>query len=911
MNFPQPMKQRLLHSALAQMPRPDTLADKLLRDWLAQRGVLLSPADIDVVTFHYQDAEREEGQPWLPPKAKVIQRTSLTDALLANWQGEPSTGSGGLHIGDWAGIAPLHAVTFVDRMRPPPLLSNAMSYLVFNGLYRRTANQELSPATLLPIRAEVFQDYVWGLHLHERLKAQLDSYWQQSRKEYARALEMAFITACNKQVNEGSLSVPAWRLAWQAAGLLPLDTRAITTRLLNVYGYHSTSIIYIKADDSSTVVLYMPGNASPLHEFPDLSALKHWFAEQCKDPERREWLQQCFSPADWEDGLEFSGLITALKGLGCYPAAHTLPDDHPGFATSGTWAPEDTIEFGSPTTSLPITGNLFDHLANRQKQRSYDDLDYRVITNRQVVKTHWGSYLNVAQCLLAPLCVVVPELLAVMVLGGVAQFSLGMDQVINGHSLDEKVEGVENQVFGLFNALPLPIGIARASQAFHYRLPGLLRPSQLADVLGEAANVSVPTDALQLIPAQAAFRETVQIPTGSQRVVVTHVGDDMGHYFEGAFQSSQGFKMQPVVYDLHTDSFIKLSEYKQATPERWKIDTGEPAGLVRVANAQRVVTDAQRMFTLRQLGIELDLPIDYTYFNTLERTPIPRIVSSIWVGDKAISPVFLEALVHNAQALENSDYQYQLFLSRQSPRAYDANLTLLRSRTLHMSVLTLEDQPFYQEFTRSPYFAQYQAALGITNPGITNYSSASDILRYRMLKHIGGFYLDADDRVLNAASGPGTSPLANQTLRTTTNGLLLYPPVSNDQLGFYVKYNNSMIGSHPGNPTLDAISEAILRRFQLDPTFYTERPDRVFNPVGFNAYARRLCRLTGPGVLNDVIDAQLPWLRQLRGMCRLLISPLYDLHGTLDTSQLTQLIREHVPLDRFFEAGRAHSWEHN
>ncbi|WP_182390350.1 dermonecrotic toxin domain-containing protein [Pseudomonas juntendi] len=893
------------------MPRPDTLADKLLRDWLAPRGVSLSPADIDVVTFHYQDAEREEGQPWRPPQAKVIQRTSLTDALLANWQGEPSTGSGGLHIGDWAGIAPLHAVTFVDRMRPPPLLSNAMSYLVFNGLYRRTANQELSPATLLPIRAEVFQDYVWGLHLHERLKAQLDSYWQQSRKEYARALEMAFITACNKQVNEGSLSVPAWRLAWQAAGLLPLDTRAITTRLLNVYGYHSTSIIYIKADDSSTVVLYMPGNASPLHEFPDLSALKHWFAEQCKDPERREWLQQCFSPADWEDGLEFSGLITALKGLGCYPAAHTLPDDHPGFATSGTWAPEDTIEFGSPTTSLPITGNLFDHLANRQKQRSYDDLDYRVITNRQVVKTHWGSYLNVAQCLLAPLCVVVPELLAVMVLGGVAQFSLGMDQVINGHSLDEKVEGVENQVFGLFNALPLPIGIARASQAFHYRLPGLLRPSQLADVLGEAANVTVPTDALQLIPAQAAFRETVQIPTGSQRVLVTHVGDDMGHYFEGAFQSSQGIKMQPVVYDLHTNSFIKLSEYKQATPERWKIDTGEPAGLVRVANAQRVVTDAQRMFTLRQLGIELDLPIDYTYFNNLERTPIPRIVSSIWVGDKAISPVFLEALVHNAQALENSDYQYQLFLSRQSPRAYDANLTLLRSRTLHMSVLTLEDQPFYQEFTRSPYFAQYQAALGITNPGITNYSSASDILRYRMLKHIGGFYLDADDRVLNAASGPGTSPLANRTLRTTTNGLLLYPPVSNDQLGFYVKYNNSMIGSHPGNPTLDAISEAILQRFQLDPTFYTERPDRVFNPVGFNAYARRLCRLTGPGVLNDVIDAQLPWLRQLRGMCRLLISPLYDLHGTLDTSQLTQLIREHVPLDRFFEAGRAHSWEHN
>lgn len=92
-----------------------------------------------------------------------------------------------------------------------------------------------------------------------------------------------------------------------------------------------------------------------------------------------------------------------------------------------------------------------------------------------------------------------------------------------------------------------------------------------------------------------------------------------------------------------------------------------------------------------------------------------------------------------------------------------------------MSVLPLEDQPFYQAFASSPYFAQYQAALGITNPGITNFSSASDILRYRMLKQIGGFYLDADDRLLNAASGPGNPPLASQTLRTTADGLLLYP----------------------------------------------------------------------------------------------------------------------------------------
>ena len=59
-----------------------------------------------------------------------------------------------------------------------------------------------------------------------------------------------------------------------------------------------------------------------------------------------------------------------------------------------------------------------------------------------------------------------------------------------------------------------------------------------------------------------------------------------------------------------------------------------------------------------------------------------------------------------------------------------------------------------------------------------------------------------------------------------------------------------------------------------------------------------------------MIDARLPWLRQLREM-QAAGFPIYDIHGALDTSQLTRLIREHVPLDRFFEAGRAHSWEQN
>jgi hypothetical protein len=901
-------QQQLLRSALTDFPRPDLLAASLLNGWLAERGVTLSPLEIDVATLHYQYTRLEEDHTRYRISAVIKQQVNLVEALLGNWQGEPAAGYNGFHYGNWAGIAPLQAVTLVERLEPSSVWSNAAPFMVFNGLYRRTANQAYAPATRLAIRAEDFQSYVWGLNLHARVKQALDDYWSGSQQHYARALKIAFISACNRQVREGSLSEPARRLAWKAAGLLPEADIQVQCRLLNVYGYVSTSMLCIQAMDSGIVLLYAPGNVSPLHEFANLSALKHWFASQCQDEGRQQWLLQRFSPTDWPDGLEFSGLRTALQGLGLYPRAHRLPINHEGFATSGVWNPDDTIDYAASTHSPPIDGDLFGYLAQRQKQRSYEDLDYRIVTNHQVDKSRWGSYLSVAVGMLGPFALVLPELIPVVVLGGLAQFGLGLDQAINGHSLDEKVEGVENLTFGLFNAAPLATGIARAGQTFSYLRPGFFRSQRLAELLGHATGAAPSVEAFELLPAEFAFRKTAPAGTGA---VVIRVDHALRHFFEGRFQTAGSSHAEPVVYDMQGDYFIKASESQRTAPQRWIVGSDAPQALVHLADLQRTVSDTQRIATLQQLGIQLDLPIDYTALDNLERTPIPRIISSLWVGERPISDVFLDALAHNAKALEGTDYQYQLFLSRQNPRVFQANLRQLQTKAPHLSVQPLEDQDFYQEFAHSPYFAQYQAALGSIGTHASNLSSASDILRYRLLKHFGGLYLDADDRLLNAGAGPGRLPLANHTLRTTADGLLLSPPVSSDQLGLYIKYNSSMIGSHAGNSTLDAISDEILQRFQQAPDFYVGRPDPAFNPVGFNAYARRLNRLTGPGVLNDVIDARLPWLKQLRELCNLLVSPVQDIHTAVDLRELSRLMREHVPLDRFVEMGQAHSWQHN
>lgn len=76
----------------------------------------------------------------------------------------------------------------------------------------------------------------------------------------------------------------------------------------------------------------------------------------------------------------------------------------------------------------------------------------------------------------------------------------------------------------------------------------------------------------------------------------------------------------------------------------------------------------------------------------------------------------------------------------------------------------------------------------------------------------------------------------------------------------------------------------------------------------FQAYARRLSLLTGPGVLNAVVDQRLPLLKQLREICHLLVSPVYDIHATLNFDMFHAVLQQHVPLDRVARMGHEHSW---
>jgi len=334
----------------------------------------------------------------------------------------------------------------------------------------------------------------------------------------------------------------------------------------------------------------------------------------------------------------------------------------------------------------------------------------------------------------------------------------------------------------------------------------------------------------------------------------------------------------------------------------------------------RPVTDAMRTRSLRAMGIDLPLPV---HVPTLapDSVPIPKRISSLWVGDNVISEPLLANLAANAERLSDSEYSLRLFLSKASPTAYEQNANLLAGRAPGLQVLPLEEQAFFRAFRQSRYHAQYEAALDGNGGIATNYASASDVLRYPMLHHEGGLYMDVDDSLLAAGEHPEiingqpvgqpSESIDQVALHTGPSGLLLAPPMSNEKMSMNCLYNTSLIGSHPGNPVLEAISEEMLARYQTATDFYDSRPSLAQDPAGFYRYASKLSYMTGPALVTEVVDRHLPGLRTLRQIINLHTMPRINSYSFIDVAQANAALRKLLPLNRFAKVGGNHSWVNN
>lgn len=514
----------------------------------------------------------------------------------------------------------------------------------------------------------------------------------------------------------------------------------------------------------------------------------------------------------------------------------------------------------------------------------------------------------------------VPGLAPLLAAGGIAQLGLGLDQAINGKALQERQEGVGNIVWGLFNALPLAVaGASRAKALFEFKGDSFVLPSRVNEQIGYPLSPVSPPHLPE--PEGASYFHVIDpiapLPDGDQAIADAVIRVPR---YTGAIDTLDAridtYNVR-VVYDMERDAFVCEGDLNAINPVGY---LARPGSLDLVpAPRGRTVTDAMRTRSLRALGVDLPLPV-VTPVLAAEAEPIPKRITCLWVGNRVISPELLANLGRNAATLNDSEYTLRLFLTTAAPEAHAENLRLLAEQAPGLQVLPLEEQAFFTAFRESRYYQQYQAALDGNGGVATNFASATDVLRYPMLHHEGGLYMDVDDVLM----APGEYPLVidgqplgepaeaidQVELRTTAEGLLLAPPMSNEKLAMNCLYNNSLIGSHAGNPTLAAIAEEMHARYQLHPDFYDSKPSLADDPAGFYRYASRLSYLTGPALLSDVVDRQLPVLGTLRQINNLYMLPRLNAYHYVDLPAAKAAMRTLLPLNRFARVGGSQSWSH-
>ncbi|UFH48116.1 glycosyltransferase [Pseudomonas sp. KNUC1026] len=447
------------------------------------------------------------------------------------------------------------------------------------------------------------------------------------------------------------------------------------------------------------------------------------------------------------DGLSYSGLETVLQGLGMFPEAHHFPTDHSGFATSGFWDPQTYVNYKRSEYSPLLMGDLFNNLAQRQRARSLADADWEITTDTQVRKARWAAYLNDALNALGPLTLLLPEASLLLAAGGIAELGLGIDRLVHAHNLAEEAQSLGQASFGLLNATPLAeAALSAGAKVFTFKSGEFIWPENINGQWGYPLS---PVDPPRLPPLRAhdffcatdTLAPLAEADAGVSQAVV-RITQPRGAPDE--LHSLIGNDVTRLRYDLEFNAFVSELDLNEIN-HPWYVSAGPGSHALAVQASEPVATDAQRLATLRALGNDLALPVDYPALLPSQATPIPRQVWGIWVGEHLIGDDLLDTIAANATTLEKIGYRNRLLLTRANPQRYQQNLEALALKAPGLEVLPLEEQPFYEAFRQGPMFEQYQAAIDGNGGVATNYASASDILRYPLLHSEGGIYKDLDD----------------------------------------------------------------------------------------------------------------------------------------------------------------------
>ncbi|MCS3839137.1 hypothetical protein HNR03_003745 [Pseudomonas sp. JAI111] len=530
---------------------PGQFGEHLIKEKWGQ-GIDPQTAILVTLDYSYKGHPAQDGV----EQGRVASSRSLLQTLLSNYQtvgdGRFAETAFGLYTPPDVGPT-VRIIDNVDEFAD----HGSGNHHTYEGIYRQTSPQTYGPLTEIALRPADFKKWVWELDLKGLYKTYLDQAWPSddvllAPSPYAlrTSVKAAFVMAAWLQLQEQRLTQKGLELAMQVAGL-PADQSwetltieqlqtparmpsTVRCGLLKLYRYTATDIWAWRDTSSPRVLLYIPGNSSPLHEFADATQLQQWVVAQGRSIATKEALAAHFAEDDREDGTFHAGVLTALDGMTLYPAKHRLNSNAGFFNDDGYWDPAEYIGFDDPL----LATDPFARLVLTMKQAAMAGIK-TIRDDAQVSRDQLSAVVEpVVQWInrFGPLAVFFPGGEGLLALAGLIDAGYGLNQAVNGKTSSQRSEGLTRTVFGLLNALPMIGGASvlkgEAAQAEHLAEPGPepeVNP-QAVEVRTAPTVAPMPGPALNRIallrgvgPSVASFSDEVLAQIGT----VSAVDDDM------------------------------------------------------------------------------------------------------------------------------------------------------------------------------------------------------------------------------------------------------------------------------------------------------------------------------------------------------------------------------------------------
>ncbi|MDH0746227.1 glycosyltransferase [Pseudomonas sp. GD03842] len=280
--------------------------------------------------------------------------------------------------------------------------------------------------------------------------------------------------------------------------------------------------------------------------------------------------------------------------------------------------------------------------------------------------------------------------------------------------------------------------------------------------------------------------------------------------------------------------------------------------------------------------------------NDGQKPEIPKEIHYIWIGkSKAMHKYFPN--IKDASVL-NPQYSVRVHLDLGTGDTGFEKIKEQFKDSRNVSVTRLREEPFFLDFARSP---SYQAYSDLFGDDPRNYASATDVLRYSMINHYGGIYVDMDDEFRRG--------IRSDDFAVKKNRVFTMSPVNPPWAKTEYVINNNAFASHRQNSALNALIDEVSKAYQARETenlgvALSAMPSSTADEV--SAKLKIVSDVTGPAVFTRVLTRHDPKLRKLFEA-----TIAFDQGGTIKNRvRHRQQLKKRMPMRQFLSIGSAHSW---